>query len=210
MLIFFDHSFGELALLLPNMEIDMVVFGASAYKLSQNAEPSSIAAREYAYEFRAPEQCGSGSIRIQLHKDSAIWDPIDIVSRKMIPDVVIGLNTGISSFKTWWPVYSASRALSIPFAVTEYSRMFLAQDGCNARNIASETVADGRLCELIGHEKIHVLVESVLRPPPSSAMNPFMRPGHTGDGKTNRMPYAVNGFTCIVTPRPNAEELFPH
>jgi hypothetical protein len=61
MLIFLDRSFGELALLSSNMEIDMAEFGASAYKLAQNFNPSSIAARKYAYEFHAPESAGRPS-----------------------------------------------------------------------------------------------------------------------------------------------------
>jgi hypothetical protein len=208
LLILFHLSFGELALLLPHTDIDMVVFGASAYKLGQEAKASSLAARQYVYEFRAPEQCGLGSIRIQLYKESAIWEPIDVLSRKkMVPDVLIGLNTGISSFKTWWPVFTISRALSIPFAVTDYSRNFLAQDRLQYRTIVAATLANEQLDhhEVMGPEKLRVLTRSLDCPPSPSAMNPFMRPGHTGSGKTDRLPYVVNGFTCIVTPRPDAD-----
>jgi hypothetical protein len=123
-----DHSFGELALLFPNTDIDIVMFGPPAYNLTRQAKPSAIAAQKYAYEFRSPEQCGSGSIRIQLYKESAIWDPIDILSRKMIPDALIGLNAGMSAFATWRPLFSTSRALSIPFAITKYGRISLVED----------------------------------------------------------------------------------
>ena len=207
-LILFHLSFGELALLLPHTDIDMVVFGASAYKLGQEAAASSLAARQYAYEFRAPEQCGSGSIRIQLYKESAMWEPIDVLWReKMVPDVLIGLNAGVSSFRAWWPVFTVSRALSIPFAVTDYSRSFLAQDRLQYRGFVSPTLADGRLAhhEMMGLKKLRVLVDSLDSPPSPSAMNPFMRPGHTGSSKKDRNPYVVNGFTCIFTPRRDAD-----
>jgi len=37
----------------------------------------------------------------------------------MIPDVLIGLNAGMSTYETWQPVWLTSRALSIPFAVMD-------------------------------------------------------------------------------------------
>jgi hypothetical protein len=54
-----DHSFGELALLFPNTDINIVMFGSSAYNITHQAKPSTIAAQKYAYEFHAPEQSGS-------------------------------------------------------------------------------------------------------------------------------------------------------
>jgi hypothetical protein len=90
----FDYSFGELALLLPNTDIDILMFGKCPYDIACQAKPHSLAAQKYAYEYRAPDQCGSGSIRIQLYKTSPIWDPMDILPQQMIPDVMIGLNAG--------------------------------------------------------------------------------------------------------------------
>jgi hypothetical protein len=76
----FNGSFGELCLLIPSTDIDIVVFGPSVYKISQNAKPSSIAARKYAYKYCGPDQCGSGSIRIQLYKEAAMCDPNEIIT----------------------------------------------------------------------------------------------------------------------------------
>jgi hypothetical protein len=118
-----DGSFGELALLFPNTDIDIIAFGQYPYDRAREAKPGTLAAREYAYEYRAPERCGSGSIRIQLYKTSPLWDPLDIVSRNMIPDVLIGLNAGMSTYETWQLDFLTSRARSIPFAVTEFSRV---------------------------------------------------------------------------------------
>jgi len=54
-----DHSISELALLFPNMDINIVTFGSSAYNITCQAKPSAIAAQKYSYEFCAPEQSGS-------------------------------------------------------------------------------------------------------------------------------------------------------
>lgn len=198
-----DHNFGELALLFPNTDVDIVMFGSSGYNVTRQARPSAIAAQKYAYEFRVPEQCGSGSIRIQLYKESAIWDPIDILPRKMIPDALIGLNAGMSTFATWHPLFSTSRALSIPFAITDFGRECLAEDRFHFEAFVEEARADIQLSGLLGHEKMQVLAKSPDHQP-SIAINPFMRPGNQAC-MTHRMPHAINGFSCIVTPCPETK-----
>ena len=195
-----DGSFGELALLFPNTDIDIIAFGQYPYDRAREAKPHAVAAREYVYEYQAPERCGSGSIRIQFYKASPIWDPLDIIPRKMIPDVLIGLNAGMATYETWHPVFLTSRALSIPFAITEFTRLSLATDEyCYSSWIGSLTSRNVALIELLGNEKLKVLIESIDHPP-SSAINPFMRPGPIA-AMTNSIPKAINGFTCIVTPR---------
>ena len=196
-----DGSFGELALLFPNTDIDIVTFGQYPYDRAREAKPNALAAREYVYEYQAPEQCGSGSIRIQLYKTSPIWDPADILSRKMIPDVLIGLNACMSTYETWQPVFLTSRALCIPFAITEFTRISLAEDKYIYPSwVVSLKSTNAALLELLGWERVGVLFKSIVDHPPSSALNPFMRPGPIA-AMTNSMPRAVNGFTCIVTPR---------
>lgn len=91
----FDGSFGELALLLPNTDVDIMAFGQRVYDIAQQAKPPALAAQKYVYEYQAPKQCGLGSIRIQLYKMFPIWDPLDILSQEMTPDVLIGLNAGL-------------------------------------------------------------------------------------------------------------------
>jgi len=114
---FFDYSFGELTLLLPYTDIDILIFGKCPYDIASQAKSHALAAQKYAYKYRAPDQCGSGSIRIQLYKTSPIWDSVDVLPQQLIPDVIIGLNAGMSTYiESWGPVFSASRALSIPFA----------------------------------------------------------------------------------------------
>ena len=195
-------SFGELALLFPNTDIDIIAFGQYPYDRAREAKPNSLATREYVYEYRAPEHCGSGSIRIQLYKTSPIWEPVEILSRKMTPDVLIGLNAGMSTYKTWQPVFLASRSLSIPFAITEFSRVSLAEDQYNYIYWIANLETNLALLELL-EWKIKVLGASMDHPP-SCAINPFMRPGPIAS-MTNSLPRAINGFTCIVTPRVETE-----
>ena len=183
------------------------MFGQRAYDVARQAKSPALAAQKYAYEYRAPKKCGSGSIRIQLYKISPTWDPLDILSSEMTPDVLIGLNAGMSMYETWRPGFSASRALSIPFAITEFTRMSLAEDLSHFESFVEEARSGG-LSELLGREKMEVLAKS-LDHPPCSAINPFMRPGHKAS-QTHSMPTAVNGFSCIVTPRPEIGNLVGH
>ena len=155
------------------------MFGQRAYDIAHQAKLPALAAQKYVFEYQAPQQCGSGSIRIQLYKTSPIWDPQDILSR----------NAGIST----------SRAPSIPFAITEFTRISLARDLFCFGSYVEEARRDG-LSEFLGQEKMETLAKT-LDHPPCSAINPFMRPGHKAP-QTNSMPTAVNGFFCIVTPRP--------
>jgi len=195
--------FGELALLFPYTDLDIIAFGQYPYDRAREAKSNALAAREYVYEYRAPEQCGSGSIRIQLYKASPTWDPLEIIPRKMIPDVLIGLNAGMSTYETWQPVWLTSRALSIPFAVTEFSRVSLAGDKYSYTYwIASLKSRNFALLKLLGW-KAKVLVKSIDHSP-ASAINPFMRPGPIA-AMTHSMPRAINGFTCILTPRVETE-----
>lgn len=196
----FYYSFGELALLFPNTDIDMVMYGSSAYKIVQRAKPPAIAARQYVYEFSAPKECGSGSIRIQLYDESEIWDGPHISSYEMIPDALIALNAGISTFGTWRSVFETSRLRTIPFAVTDHSRLCLAQDKFTYKSWLEimRAVVQGP-SGIVGTELTQLLVKS-LDYEPSVAINPFMRPGNMVL-MTNQAPHAINGFSCIVTPR---------
>ena len=110
----------------------------------------------------------------------------------MTSGVPVGLNVGMSMYKAWHPVFSASHTLTIPFAITEFTRMSLVEDFV-------ESFKDGArsngLSEMLGREKMEVLVKS-LDHPPCSAINPFMRPGHKG-AQTNNMPTAVIFFPVL-------------
>ena len=104
-----------------------------------------------------------------------IWNPVDIVSGDMTPDVLIGLNAGLSMYETWRPVISSSRALAIPFATTEFTRISLTEDMFNFKYFVEG--ARRGLSEVVGQDKMEVLAKS-FDDPPCSARNPFMRPGH--------------------------------
>jgi len=165
------------------------MFGQRAYDVARQAKHPALAAQKYVYEYHAPKQCRSGSIHIQLYKTSPIWDPRDILSKQMIPDVLIRLNAGMSMNETWHLVFSTSRALSIPFAITEFGRLSLVEDLFNYKTFVEE--ARRGLTGLLGWEKIEVLAKS-LDHPPCSAINLFMRPGQR-QPQTSSMPTAKIG-----------------
>lgn len=107
-------------------------------------------------------------------------------------------------YDTWRPVFSTSRALSIPFATTEFGRLSLAEDLSNFASFMEEAI-EGELGQLLGREKLHVMVETLAHPP-SSAINPFMRLG-IRQAHSHSLPSAMNDFSCIITPRPEVGSL---
>ena len=99
------------------------------------------------------------------------------------------------------PISADDPGCYIPFALTEFGRMSLWKDQSNFKSFAEETRKDKKLSELLGQEKLQVLAKS-LDYQPSSAINPFMQPGHIG-AQPHSMPSAVNAFTSIIMPRLN-------
>ncbi|TDL23624.1 hypothetical protein BD410DRAFT_142963 [Rickenella mellea] len=61
--------FGELALLLPDTDIEMVVMCETFPATFAEAEPSALVSKPYCYEYEAPAECGGSTIRIKLVKD---------------------------------------------------------------------------------------------------------------------------------------------
>ncbi|TDL22156.1 hypothetical protein BD410DRAFT_788862 [Rickenella mellea] len=120
----------------------MVMFGARAFELTKIAKPPSPASKPYVFECAAPAACGSGSIRIRLDNTAKLWDPVTLFStstQTKMPDVLIGLNAGLSQYRPWGKVLSLSRALDLPLAVTEYSRMGLEDDEEMYHNMVAVT-----------------------------------------------------------------------
>ncbi|TDL16733.1 hypothetical protein BD410DRAFT_822787 [Rickenella mellea] len=189
--------FGELAILLPNTDVEMVMFGQRAYELVSKAKPLALASKEYVFEYQAPAEYGSGSLRIRLDKTAPYWDPTTLLPNKLRPDVILGLNAGISTYEQWRMVFAISRALDIPFAISEYSRQSLVDDEVNHRPMVLIGITNPVIREHVPREKLTEMLES-LDKPCEKALNPFMQPGPKVSMATN-LPMATNGFTCIIT-----------
>ncbi|RDB23386.1 Zinc finger MYND domain-containing protein 15 [Hypsizygus marmoreus] len=118
--------FGELALLLPNTDLDIVCFGPAVGRLLEKAKkrPSCLASRSYAYTYTAPKISGGGTVRVALspHANISMWDITDIahLRTEKKPDAMVAFNPAIARYNEWKPAVLASRALAIPFAVTEF------------------------------------------------------------------------------------------
>jgi len=150
------------------------MFGKCLYDIANQAKSHALAAQKYAYEYRAPDQCGSGSIRIQLYKTSPIWDPVDSSWSWML---LLGSmqacqrtsKHGALSFRHL--VHSRSPSLM------EFSRISLSEDPSNYKAFAENTRKDRKLSDVLGQEKLQVLAQS-LDYQPLCAINTFMRSGH--------------------------------
>jgi hypothetical protein len=172
------------------------MFSSTIHKLarSKNVSPTSIISREYAYEYRAPKECGSGAVRIQLHKEAGLWNYEDLMPRGFVPDVLIALNAGISTFAEWKAVILTSRIFKIPFGVTDYGRICLSIDRAKFNDWSTKLSQADDIPEEMNESK------TVFDLPPSIALNPFMRPGFDATLST-AVPHCVNGFTSLITLR---------
>lgn len=95
--------FSELALLLPNTDIDLIVFGHPGANLVRQARkqyPGSIAANEIVWNYTAPRKCGGGSVNIKINSENGDWTR-DTISYGEYPHAIVGLNAGISSYPSW-------------------------------------------------------------------------------------------------------------
>ncbi|KAF8062305.1 hypothetical protein FPV67DRAFT_1563674 [Lyophyllum atratum] len=193
--------FGELALLLPNTDIDLVLFGPGVATILEKAQekPSCLASRPFAYTYKAPKVSGGATIRIELARCGSFFDGANLdLLRKEKPDAMIALNAGLSTYPEWRSAVLASRALAIPFAVTDYTEISLGSDIRLLLRMFPywKTVWFPKLkLPTIEQQRISEMASASY----PIDLNPFMHPGprpqnlHAG-------PNSYNGYTLIVTP----------
>ncbi|TFY75017.1 hypothetical protein EWM64_g8996 [Hericium alpestre] len=191
----FMPLFSELALLLPNTHIDLVVYGKAAYDLVQMARkdfPQSIATRDIVWSYTAPKKTGGGSIEIRLAGDSDTWSRHDIIDERKRPDALLGLNAGLLSYTTWSEPMQLSHILSIPFAVTDYAEqtMYTTVNSDSLPRMFASMAAQFRAfpeyAAAAKKQRTHPVT-----------VNPFHRPGQRGLPVV-RMPNYYNGFAMPV------------
>jgi hypothetical protein len=195
--------FGELALLLPNTDLDLVFFGPGVVKLLEKAQgnPSSLARRPFVYTYRAPKVSGAGTIRIELSRSGPLYDGMNLtVLRREKPDAIVALRSDLSRYSNteWKSIIFASRTLAIPFAITKDEefdlrhcielllRYFYVSYKLWLPTVNLTSREQQRLDQM-AHASY--LIE----------LNPFMYPGPRptviGYG-----PSSLNGYTLVVTP----------
>jgi len=193
--------FGELALLLPNTDLDLVFFGPDVIKLMDKAKgrPSCLASRPFAYMYQAPKVSGAGTIRIELSRSESFYGDSDIeLCREEKPNAIVAFNAGFNINTQWRSVVFASRAFAIPFAITGFNELGLRTD---IRLILRQIHLLQPLCwptvSLTVPEQRRINgMEGASYP---IDLNPFMRPGPT-PRRVHPGPGSINGFTLVVTP----------
>ncbi|KXN82696.1 Zinc finger MYND domain-containing protein 15 [Leucoagaricus sp. SymC.cos] len=113
--------FGELALLIPNTDIELVLFGPGVFRLLMEAEQDEdcLASQPYVHTYTAPDASGGSTLRISLSDSGPIWGDHEIHTPCNRPDAMIALNANLAGYDQWELALLASRAYNIPFAVTE-------------------------------------------------------------------------------------------
>ena len=118
-------SFSELALLLPYTDIKIKFVGYAVHALVQKASKKNIAAKakrnEPVYTYKGPSSTGQSTLAIYLDGEHQHWEPRYIEMTNDIPDAIVVLNAGLSSYTTWADVTLFCIIEGIPFGVTEYA-----------------------------------------------------------------------------------------
>ena len=118
------------------------MWGYGVHKLVQESKKQGVAGspvRDAAgkhglvFEYQAPEDLGAGAVSVYLKGEAQTWGRADL--DKMLatggnhphpsPDVIIALNAGLGSYRSWYEVISIAHGVDIPFAVTEYLQQSL-------------------------------------------------------------------------------------
>ena len=96
-----DYRYGELALLLPNTDLEIIFFGPGVTAILQRARgrPSCLANEENPYEYTAPTVSGGGTMKISLSEEGSFWGANRRRrSRHPAPDALIACNAGLGAY----------------------------------------------------------------------------------------------------------------
>ncbi|KAF8144672.1 hypothetical protein K438DRAFT_1922363 [Mycena galopus ATCC 62051] len=198
--------FSELALLLPNIHINLTVFSPATHNLLLHAKqhyPRSIAARERPiWEYTAPRPTGGGSITISLYHApptppnvslrpfKGAWERSVMMLAPKDPNALVALNAGILSYSTWHEVISCATMANIPFACTDYAQQSVQMCADHIPAWLNEASRNF----LPGEDMHQTLVRQRTRP---VTVNPFHRPGKRSISQV-RSPNLGNGFICRI------------
>lgn len=196
-------SFGELALLFPNTDIEIVMFGCGVESLIAKAKKNKtcLASQPCVFSYNAPRYSGSGSIRILLSK-TGCWHPSDI--KKSMPDAIVSTSPGLGALcKEWIEAAAVARLFSIPMAIADHNNSHVRID---LNHIVSDW-AERALEKVDLRDRKNMDVQRVfenLEKDTKAAdatleLNPFMHPGPRHRPFT-KWPSTYNGFSLIVVP----------
>ncbi|KAJ7628352.1 hypothetical protein FB45DRAFT_918091, partial [Roridomyces roridus] len=97
----FIPIFGELALLFPNTDLDLVMYGPSVETAVKRAikDGRTQSRRPCVFEYTSPTSCGGGTLRVILDSTSEYYRPSCQPSEH--PDAIVALNTGVAALRAW-------------------------------------------------------------------------------------------------------------
>lgn len=186
--------FGELALLLPNTDLGLVMFGPGAADVLERAQknPLCLAAQPVVFKYTAPKVSGGGSICISLGRACA-WAEADLARHGLQrPDALVACNAGLTTYPEWKPAVLAAHAFAIPFALTDYNEATLRTDItyllerlplCNTQDMGL-TREERRRVDAAASRRYEV------------RLNPFMKPGPRPPSLGGIS--AVSGYEMVV------------
>ncbi|KZV80413.1 hypothetical protein EXIGLDRAFT_733037 [Exidia glandulosa HHB12029] len=191
-------TFGELALLLPNTDLEIKMISLEAHASVKRMRGNYEKFPEF-FSYTAPAASGGGSVRIVFHALTKQYDPLRntlFTNPSTRPDAVIALLGGLGRYPDeWLPVTTACIQHGVPFAVTEF---------CEQSLTASHKHVRMGLREYIPHMEPHLTREAwyaeALERAPSWKVNQFMRPGMTDSPPFSDIPYGENAFVYVVSP----------
>jgi hypothetical protein len=201
-------SFGELTLLIPNTDIDLVLFGPGVFRLLMEAEQDEdcLASQPFVHTYTAPDASGGSTLRISLSDSGPIWGDHEIHTPSKRPDAMIALNANLGGYDQWQLALLASRAYNIPFAVTEREEVDIELCLPALRSLPQARSSLWALIDLT--EKEEKRINRTMTKQFTWGMNTFMCPGPRpqtiGGG-----PKSANGFYFIITTGGPDEDVEP-
>ncbi|KAJ7199668.1 hypothetical protein GGX14DRAFT_467784 [Mycena pura] len=182
--------FGELALLFPNTDLELVIFGETTGHALQRARGRGIKARRpCVFEYTAPTVCDAGTARIFIDSGNPTYY-CPTRERSEHPDAIF----------------------DIPFAITDYSEaclvdmqqmMDLLHQGltrapASAEEIRSQPIVNKILAE-VQVADVDKVCAALKRDRPGK-LNAFMQPGLKGYDYSKLNPDARNACIQVITP----------
>lgn len=191
-------SFGELALLIPNTDIELVMFGSGVFRVLMEAENDEdcIASQPYAYTYTAPDASGGSTIKISLSDAGPIWGDQEIHIPSKRPDAMIALDANFDGCGQWQLALLASRAYNIPFAVTESQEVNIDFSMSALRELPAARKTMWAWVDL--NEEEEKRIRKTATKTYTWGLNPFMCPGPKPQALGGG-PMASNGFEFIIT-----------
>ncbi|KAF7329095.1 Zinc finger MYND domain-containing protein 15 [Mycena kentingensis (nom. inval.)] len=183
--------FSELALLLPQHDIEIVLFGPCVHRLGLRASAAGntslalAATRDPAvpiFSYTAPDSCGSGIINIFLHTKTKNWDTnvLDtmVVKHHRKPTAIVALNAGLFCYDASSALVHGAVLRRIPFVVSDYQEYMVMRNGI--------AIEGDRIAKEMKHRC------------GITELNPFHRPGQRHINNCVATPMLENGFILPV------------